>query len=152
MGLTLAAIKLRPFPRSPPPPHTHTARIKHRELEAKGTRVQVVYWPFATLWLTDELKQSVPAHKHGSVGSKQSVNKASGRVVFGNNGKALWGCADRTVSSNSGSGSFLRLSKRAERSVFWSIVSTMRHKPVGSVGWSPNRRVMYSLSSVKAKP
>ena len=30
-----------------------------------------------------------------------SVNKAGGRVVFENNGKALWGCADRTASLNS---------------------------------------------------
>ena len=36
------------------------------------------------------------AYKHGSSDSKQSVNKARGRVVFENNGKALGGCADGT--------------------------------------------------------
>ena len=36
------------------------------------------------------------AYKHGSSDSKQSVNKARGRVAFENNGKALGGCADGT--------------------------------------------------------
>ena len=36
--------------------------------------------------------------KHASLDSKQSLDKARGRAAFDNNGKALWGCADRTVS------------------------------------------------------
>ena len=50
-----------------------------------------------------------------------SVNKACGRVVFENYGKALWGCVGRLVSSSSHCG--VRLS-RAELPVSWWRVNT----------------------------
>ena len=53
------------------------------------------------------LSQSAPAHKQasfdrpaGCLSVRCSVNKARGRVVFENNGKMLWGCADRSRSLN----------------------------------------------------
>ena len=58
-------------------------------------------WSLTTLWLIDELSQSVPAYKHASSQSKKSVSKACGHVVFENNRKALWGCADQNTTLNS---------------------------------------------------
>ena len=57
--------------------------------------------PLTTLCLTDALSQSMPTHKHASLGNKQSVKKAHGPSVCENHGKVFWGCADRNVSSNS---------------------------------------------------
>ena len=49
-----------------------------------------------------KLSQSAPTYKQAFLDSQQSVNKARVRDVLANNGKVLWGCADRTVSWNSG--------------------------------------------------
>ena len=57
-------------------------------------------WSLTTLWQTDELSQSVPMYKDASLNSKQIVNKASGCVIFKNNSKVLWSCADQTSHSN----------------------------------------------------
>ena len=43
--------------------------------------------------------------------SKQSVSKACSRVVFENNNEALWGCADRTISSASVSVRYIAASR-----------------------------------------
>ena len=48
---------------------------------------------------------------------------ACGRAVFENNVKALWGCADRTESSNFTWHCLLRLPKWAQVSVAWREVS-----------------------------
>ena len=65
------------------------------------------YWSLATLWLTDELSQSVSGYKHTclvrqAVGLSKyhcNVNKAHGRTVF-KNSKVLCGCADWAMSLN----------------------------------------------------
>ena len=40
-------------------------------------------------------------YTHTFLNSKQSVDKALGYVIFENNDKTLWGCADQTASLNS---------------------------------------------------
>ena len=66
-------------------------------------------WLHATLWQTDEFSHSAPPYEYASIDRLAScpcttvvqTRKARGRVVFENNGKTLWSCADRSVSSNS---------------------------------------------------
>ena len=57
--------------------------------------------------VTDELSQSAPVYKHASLDRPVGCLKYYYRIkreralaVFENNSKALWGCADRTTSSN----------------------------------------------------
>ena len=69
--------------------------------------------------LTDELSQSVPAYKHASLDRPASVNEARGHVVFKDNGKTHWDCANRTRCSNSCG--VVRLSKWEELRLYLAL-------------------------------
>ena len=65
-------------------------------------------WPLGTHWLTDELSQSASAYKY----------------AFEDNGKALWGCADRSVCLNS-SGNVYFVCLRGGGGQFYCDVSSL---------------------------
>ena len=78
-------------------------------------------WLLAIFWLTDEPRQSAPARQHASLGSKQSVNEAHGRVVFKHYGKATDITEQIESWVRTQVGLFTSLVQWAELSVSWQF-------------------------------